>query len=176
MTSDEMKVLIAATMAAQFEADTYSDDQPTRATAHPPATGKQLERLEAALKARGLAMPPSFAQFLRIHDGIDDFLPSLELSLRSCDAIIDSVAADIAEWQTVSTAHKFVFASGPTTAFAGFLPESVDARGEMRIVLMTDAGEPTNYSNFEQFLEDQLSYYRDVLRGEAADREDLQDD
>ena len=176
MTIDEMKKLLAETMDAQFQADSFSDDEPSRATANPPATDKEIARLSAALKKRGLSLPPSYQQFLRIHDGIEDFLPSIELSMRSCEDVIDSYEEDVDEWKRISPAYKFVFASGDTTAFAGFVPDSVDAQGEMRVVMFNESGEKTDYASFQRFLEDQLSYYRDVIKGELADRADLEDD
>ena len=175
MTDEDMKQLIQDIMEAQYEADRFSDDLATRATAHPPATSEELERLRQHLTSRGLSLPPSFAQFLRIHNGIADFLPSMELSLRSADMIEGACESDT-EWKHISPAHRFVFASGDTAAFAGFVPDTADEQGEMRIVMVTESAETTEYDNFEEFLSDQLDYYNDVINAERADRAHLKDD
>jgi len=175
MTDEELKQLIQETMSAQYQADSFSDDMPSRATPHAPAKPQEIARFADDLRTRGLSLPPSFAQFLRIHNGIENYIPSMELSLRSMQQIERASGRDSA-WKEISPAHRFVFASGNTSAFAGFVPETEDQRGEMQVVMITDSGDITNYKDFEDFMKDQLEYYRSVIRAERADRDNLKDD
>jgi hypothetical protein len=100
----------------------------------------------------------------------------MELSLRSAEQIVASAEKDVVSWKRISPAHKFVFASGNTAAFAGFLTDTIGEDGEMPVVMVDQSGETTDYSNFEEFLEEQLAFYEDVVEGEKADRKDLEDD
>ena len=175
MNDEDLRRLINETMETQYKADSFSDDMPTHATAHPPATPVEIVRLEEHLRTRGFSLPPSFVQFLRIHNGIENFIPSMELSIRTTQEIEKFYEKDLL-WKKISPAHRFVFASGDTAAFAGFIPETVNQKGEMQVVLVTESAETTEYDDFEEFLEDQLEYYKDVISAEQADREDLLDD
>src|SRR6478609_537902 len=107
MTDSEMKLLIDAIMKAQFEADSFSDDEATHATPHRPATEEEIAAFERELRGRGIPIPPSFVQFLRIHNGIDNFIPSMELSLRSAEQISESEEHD-SGWGDMSSACRFV--------------------------------------------------------------------
>src|SRR5690242_1080987 len=101
MTDEEMKQLIHNTMETQYEVDTLTADEPTRAKPRPPATPEQIARLEQHLGKRGLPLPPSFAQFLRICNGIEDYLPSMRLSIRSAAEIEESFQND-SVWKDIS--------------------------------------------------------------------------
>jgi hypothetical protein len=134
MTDQEMSQLILETMNTQYEADGFSTDNPTRATAHPGATQEEISRLEEHLRMRGLSLAPSFAQFLRIHNGIEDYISSMELSIRSTQQIENSQAQD-ARWKDIFPAYRFIIASGDnSSALVGFVPESMDDHGEMRVI------------------------------------------
>ena len=176
MTDDELRQLLQETADAQYEADAFSDDMPTRAVARPPATPQQIERLANHLRGRGLVLPPSLTQLLRVHNGIVGYIPSYGLSLRSAEEIEQEYERDAYRWKDISPAHRFVLASGDTYAFAGFLPDTLDDRGEMRVVLVNESAETTEYDDLQDFLKDCLEYYRSVLRAERADREGLRDD
>ena len=176
MTDAEMNEVVEATMAAQYEADTYSADEPTHAHRHPPATEAEIARLCGWLQSRGLALPPAFAQFLRLNNGIDDYIPSMGLSMRSIAAIEAAANADenLAE---MTEAYRFVFASGEhSSAVVGFVAGSEAASGEMAVQMLTESDDINRYDSFEEFLRDILSFYRDVVQGERADRAALKDD
>ncbi len=176
MTDTEMNDLIEATMAAQYEADTYSDDEPTHAHRHPPATDAEIASLEDWLRARGLPLPPSYAQFLRLNNGIDDYIASMELSMRSSADIEASEARD-ANRADMTAAYRFIFASGEhTTAAIGFVAGTEDAHGEMAVEFLSEADDINNYQSFEGFLRDMLRFYQEVIQGERADRDALKDD
>ena len=176
MTDQEMTRLISETMDLQYKADAFLTDEPSRATAHSPATPVEIGRLEQHLRRHGLSLPPSFAQFLRIHNGIEDFIPSMGLSLRSTQQIENSHAAD-AWWKGMFPAYKFIFASGDdSSAVVGFVPETVDDHGEMQVLMKNEDGETTEYGDFDKFLQDQLAYYSDVVDARQADRDALKDD
>ena len=174
MTDDEMIALIQATMEAQYEADTYSADEPTRAKPHPPASPEEINAFEAHLHSRQLTLPPSYAQFLRLHNGIDDYVRGL--SIRSIQQVEHLRERDVG-WRNISPIYQFIFASGEeTSSIAGFIPGSEDERGEMKVVVLSEQGEPNEYRDFEGFLKDQLHFYQDVLQAERAEREGLEDD
>lgn len=176
MTDAEMNELIETTMATQYEADTYSADEPTHAHRHPPATEAEIARLEVWLRSRGLSLPPSFAQFLRLNDGIDDYIPSMGLALRSI-AGIEAAAGSDENLAKMTAAYSFVFASGEdSSAVVGFVAGSEDATGEMPVEMLTESDDINRYGSFEKFLRDILKFYRDVVQGERADRAALKDD
>jgi hypothetical protein len=174
MTDAQMIELIQSTMKAQYEADTYSSDEPTEASPHSPASPEAIGRFEESLNRRGLPLPPSFAQFLSLHNGIDDYVRGL--SIRSIQAIEESREKDM-RWKETTSIYPFIFADGEyTSSIAGFVPGTEDACGEMNVLVLSERGEPNEYESFGEFLEDQLSFYLDVLEAEKADRQDLKDD
>jgi hypothetical protein len=177
MTDQEMRELIRETMDLQYEADTYATDEPTRAVAHEPASSAELARLKQHLRSRGLPLPPSYAQFLRIHNGIERFVPSmLDLSLRSVAEVID-MEEDDRKLQPITPTFRFIVGAGDDTATSvGFIPDSADTAGEMKMVMLNESGEPTHYDDFVDFLRDQHSYYAGIVRVSRADRQDLKDD
>jgi hypothetical protein len=176
MTDQEMSTLIDETIEARYEADTFFTDTPTQTKPNPPASIKDIARLADDLRRRGLSLPGSFTQFLRIHNGIQDYLPSMGLSIRSAEQILESVERDKG-WKGIFQGYRFIFASGEdSSARVGFLPETLDARGEMQVIMRNETGETNEYSDFEEFLRDQLEYYRDVVSASRSDREELKDD
>ena len=174
MTDAQMLELIQSTMRAQYEADTYSSDDPTEATPHPPASDEEIQRFEESLNRRGLPLPPSFAQFLRLHNGIDEYVRGL--SIRSIQAMEASREKD-RRWKDTTPIHEFIFADDEySSSIAGFVPGTQDERGELNVIVLSDRGEPNEYRDFTAFLQDQLSFYLGVLKAEKAERQDQQDD
>jgi len=176
MTEQEMKELIDKVIVLQYEADSLYFKTPVRAQPNPPARPEDIKQLEEHLKDRDLILPPSYRQLLEIYNGIENFLQSDRLSLRSAKEIEESYEDD-SDWEDFAPLGDFVFGSGDeTVAFICFNPEVVDKNGEMEVVIVDESGDVAECENLEEFLRWQLTYHTDVVEGFNANRAHLKDD
>lgn len=182
MTNDEMKTMLEAILEAQQENARVRAQQRPVAQLAKPASPPELARLEAHLARLGLKLPPSFRQFLSITNGIDGFMQDDSLSMRSTGDIEErfhgKVAGHIADksaWADFAPLCNFVVASGATSAFVAFDPDTEEG-GEMDVVMVTEDGGRVEFGSFEEFLEEQLTYQTDVLAAYHADHANLADD
>jgi hypothetical protein len=177
MQDDDMRAILVETITTRKENAIYYSVKYPEARMGSSVGDAVLAKLQDVLTHKGISLPPSFLQFLRVCNGIESYMPTYELSLRSAESLIASVESGCdSGWKDFAPLHELVFASGDTSAFIAFDREQCDDNGEMMVVLVGTDGLRTEWDNFEQFLVEQLDYERSLLRGNKADRSNLRDD
>ena len=174
MTPDEIKQCIADIISTGDEIDRIleDDEAPTPAPA-PPASSQDLDLLSSELAGRGLKMPAGYKMLLSVHNGVADLLP--DLSFRSAREIIDSSEKDKA-WRSFGAMHNFIVASGRTSAFGAFDPDTATSEGDMELVFVSEVGDVDRYAGVEEFLESRRRILVEDLALVKADRAMLADD
>jgi hypothetical protein len=168
MTQSEMPSLIEETMKLQhlsvaryYEENKEADAEDVlRAVAHSPASVEEIRAFKSFLKQHDFSLPPSFEHFLSLHNGIDDY--ARNLSILSIKQMMDEIS------KPEKKDTRFTFLAGEyMSASAHFVPESLNAQGEMRVIELPENGsdEPHEFENFEKFLKDTLWYYQSVEQG-----------
>lgn len=175
MTDQEMQELLDQTLAAQSKNARFHRPQPPDAHLSTPASQADLSLLAGHAARLGTRIPPSYAQFLRLTDGIDDYMQLQRLSLRPAKGIVDAQEED-AEWDDFEPLHEFVIASGDTSDFIAFDYTRADDAGEMPVVWIDGRGDRTEFDDFVAFLRAQLEFQQSLLMANEADRSGLRDD
>jgi hypothetical protein len=173
LTQDEFEKLIQETIDAKYALDNYSYDNPVRAVANSPASNADLIELEAALRERGVPMPPSYRQFLMIHNGILHFFEDEDLALLSTQDVIK--AAHSVREKDFPGLSSFVIGAGDTPEFISFDATTAAADGEMEVVHVAGDGNQMRSDDLIQFFRQYYTYITDNLRLEREDREELKD-
>ena len=145
----------------------FDEDEPIRLGA--PAAPQELARLATLL---GTALPPSYAAFMKQHNGWTDFEGDLAI-LSSADYDAHWVTARIAEWGGLFEENA---GANPlaTWAFPVLLGETsgrvvvLDRRscspdGELAVVAFDFTAEEGRYDSFGEFLRHELSVLRETI-------------
>jgi hypothetical protein len=172
MTDAQMRSMLESTLALQSKNAHFRKKKRPDAKLAQPASASALARLEQHIARLGIVVPPSFVQFLRISDGIDDYMQIQRLSLRSAKQIVDSRESD-EEWDDFAPLHEFVIGSGDAGDFIAFDRSRVDSSGEMQVAWIDGSGDRTDFADFPKFLEEQHQFQTDVLAANEADRANL---
>jgi hypothetical protein len=175
MTPDEMRAIVVDTIETQFQANAYTVQPPQRAVPRPPVSDEDLGALVAHLARRGIPLPPSYRQFLRLFDGIEGYRQLERFDLRSAAQVVAEADND-EEWDDLEPINRFVIGAGYATVIAGFDPTTADERGEMKVVEFSSSGHPTEHASFEAFLQYNLALFQRILTQEQQDRAGLADD
>ena len=173
MTDEEMKEVLESTLMTQRENASYRKRPRPDAHLATPVAQADLSRLEKHVARLGVNVPPSFIQFLRLTDGIVDYMQINNLSLRSAKEIVDSQQIDDRDHDEFAPLHEFIFASGDTREFLAFDDSRVDPSGEMPVVWVDLRGQSIEFGDFPEFLREQLKFQKDVLKGKKGDRANL---
>ncbi|CAL8480009.1 SMI1/KNR4 family protein [Caballeronia sp. S22] len=178
MNDAEMKCMLEQTLADQSRNAGYrmKESPAPQALLQAPVSAADLAALEAHCAHIGIAVPPSFRQFLQISDGVPDYMRYVGMSLRSALEIVESAGSDEEEWDEYDPLHKFVIVAGDTAEFIAFDVHSIDTAGEPAVVWVGLRGDETTYANFEDLLWSQQRFQKDVLNANLADRANLPDD
>lgn len=192
MTNAEMRALLEDILEAQHQYLTLRSIDPTklpRIQFAEPASNVEMNQLSAHLARHGLAIPPSYRQFLSISNGIHRFRWQESFSFRSTETIIqqaeedeawDDLDEDFANLEDVvpfGPVHRFIIGTGDITVVCAFDPDTLDEHGEMKVIEFNiEANPPRVHDNLEAFLRSDLELYRHDLAIELQDRENLADD
>jgi hypothetical protein len=174
LTQDEFKKLVQDTIEAKYALDSYSYDDPVRAVANLPASDAELIELEATLRERGVRMPPSYRQFLTIHNGILHFLDDEDLALLSAQEVVK--ATHSVREKDFPGLSKFVIGAGNTPEFISFDTTTQGDDGEMEVVHVAGDGDQSRSEDLVQFFRQHYTYITDNLRLERKDRAELEND
>jgi hypothetical protein len=173
MTDQEMREILETTLATQSKNARFQKRQVDAARLSGPVSPVDFARLERYAARHGTQVPPSFAQFLRITDGIEDYCQVAALSIRSAARVMESREIDD-EWKDFAPLHEFVIASGDYSSdFIAFDRDHPQATGELPVVWIDGRGDRTEFPDFVAFLREQLRFQVDVLATNEADRANL---
>ena len=172
-TTAQIQKLWEEIVDAVYERDTYYDEHPKRAQMGPPATPAELAELERHL---GVRLPPSYAAFLSLYNGVEGFFD--DVPLLSTSELISGRGEwreDIAEIDP--DLAKFPFAGSGTSAAGHFVfdTRTVDADGEMPVIHLAADGDKTRYKSFVAYLRKFLKVVKETIAAERADRANLKD-
>jgi hypothetical protein len=162
------KTLIRDIVEAEYELQTFVEDEPMRPVPGAPARAKELASLEAHLRGAGLPFPPSYRSFLAVCNGIEGYRSYF--SLLDVAGVMQTPPPTYARRYPVLA--RFIIGRGDSLEFLAF--DSDGAVGEeLAVVFVADDGEETRYSNFAEYLTRRLAQVRRALDRERADRKGL---
>jgi hypothetical protein len=165
MKDAEMRTMLEETLQAHARNTAFRTKSPAPVAAlQKPVSPGVLAQLERHCQRIGIALPPSFRQFLLISDGLPGYMEYVRMSLRSAEQIMASAPEDEYEWDEYDPLHKFVIGSGDTMEFIAFDERSIDPAGEPAVVWVDLRGGETTYANFEDLLWSQREFQKDVWK------------
>jgi hypothetical protein len=164
------KKLIQDLVVAEYALQKYTEDEPVQPAPRPPVGKSELETLESYLRGSGLAIPPSYREFLAIANGIVGFKSNF--SLVSAGEVTSPPHKSLV--RRFSQLSKFMIGRGNSLEFVAFDPDKA-TDGEMQVVSMSDDGNESRYPDFTLYLNTRLGQLQRALKLEEADRKGLKD-
>jgi len=169
-----MKALLDQIVETTCELDQFYDDSPVRAVLRPPASAQDLQFLAGQRVRRRLPFPPSYRELLSVCDGAIGLFDERRLELLTARHVAEERhTVDKVDFPTLS---RFVIASGRTSEFISFDPDTAGPDGEMQVIHVNTHGDQTRGANLVRFFEEYLEYLQNALRLNKADRDQLKDD
>jgi hypothetical protein len=169
-----MKPLLDQIVETKIQLDAFYEESPVRAVLRAPASTQDLQFLASQLVRRRLPFPPSYRELLLVCDGAIGLFDERRLELLTARQVAEERhTVDKVDFPTLS---RFVIASGRTSEFISFDPDTVGPDGEMQVVHVNTHGDQVRGDNLVGFLEEYLEYLQNALRGNKADRDQLKDD
>ena len=170
---ERLRYLWSEIVRVEAELDQYTDYSFPPPEPNPPATAAQLEALQEHL---GLQLPPSYREFLGLHNGIENF--EYDLHLMSTEQIIANDEGWVEDLADEEPELARFFLAGDDDTNAGcyvFDHQKVDDGGEMEVVHFSMRLEETRWPSFLDLLEERLKRSEEHLKSERADRDLLPD-
>lgn len=129
-----------------------------------PITDQELQRLVDHLAGRGIRIPPSYGQLLKVSNGIPSF------------RFLESADTNDHRWRNlcqggVGPVHRFVIGFGDVTRVCAFDPDTADDAGELRLLEFAIEGNPPKvHESLEAFLHLELKHHQQGLVDLEANR------
>ncbi|MDY0743289.1 SMI1/KNR4 family protein [Paucibacter sp. R3-3] len=158
--------LIAEIVQAELQMQTYLEDEPRAPVAAAPAPVNDIARLRASLEQSGLHLPPSYAAFLAVCDGMEGYRSGFSL-LCVAKVLRPPAATFVRRYPGYA---RFIIGLGESLEFLAFDPDKAHG-DEYDVVFVADDGEETRYDDFEAYLTERLEQVRAAIDRERADRD-----